>query len=137
MTSVFADAQYWIACANPRDPWRPLARSIRERLGRAAVVTTDEVLAEVLTGLSKGGPGLRRAAARLVRAVLDNPIVTVVPQTQEIFLLSLARYEKRPDKRYSLTDCASMNAMDAAGIREVLTNDRHFEQEGYVVLMRK
>jgi hypothetical protein len=37
----------------------------------------------------------------------------------------------------SLTDCSSMNAMDAQGIREVLTNDHHFEQDGYVVLIRR
>jgi predicted nucleic acid-binding protein len=30
-----------------------------------------------------------------------------------------------------------MNAMDAEGIREVLTNDHHFEQEGYTILIRR
>jgi hypothetical protein len=29
-----------------------------------------------------------------------------------------------------------MNAMDAAGIRDVLTNDHHFEQDGYRVLIK-
>jgi hypothetical protein len=28
-----------------------------------------------------------------------------------------------------------MNVMDARGIREILTNDHHFEQEGFVVLI--
>jgi predicted nucleic acid-binding protein len=39
--------------------------------------------------------------------------------------------------RYSLTDCISMNAMRAEALTEVLTNDHHFEQEGFTVLMRK
>ena len=29
-----------------------------------------------------------------------------------------------------------MNVMYSEGIKEVLTNDRHFEQEGFVVLIR-
>ena len=28
-----------------------------------------------------------------------------------------------------------MNAMDAEGITDVLTNDHHFEQEGYKILI--
>jgi predicted nucleic acid-binding protein len=30
-----------------------------------------------------------------------------------------------------------MNTMDAKGIREILTNDHHFEQEGYVLLIKR
>jgi predicted nucleic acid-binding protein len=37
---------------------------------------------------------------------------------------------------YSLTDCISMDTMRQLGIAEVLTNDRHFEQEGFRALFR-
>jgi predicted nucleic acid-binding protein len=37
----------------------------------------------------------------------------------------------RPDKGYSLTDCISMQTMRKEGLTEVLTKDRHFEQEGF------
>ena len=30
-----------------------------------------------------------------------------------------------------------MNVMEAESITEILTNDHHFEQEGFVVLMRR
>jgi hypothetical protein len=46
------------------------------------------------------------------------------------------RFGNRPDKQYSLTDCSYMNVMDAEDIRDVLTNDRHFQQEGFNVLIR-
>jgi predicted nucleic acid-binding protein len=42
----------------------------------------------------------------------------------------------RPDKGYSLTDCISMGTMRREAITEVLTNDRHFEQEGFRALFR-
>jgi hypothetical protein len=43
----------------------------------------------------------------------------------------LALYQSRLDKGYSLTDCISMQTMRREGLTEVLTNDRHFEQEGF------
>jgi uncharacterized protein len=40
----------------------------------------------------------------------------------------------RLDRGYSLSDCISMNAMRERGLFEVLNNDAHFRQEGFVVL---
>lgn len=137
MKVVFADTLYWVAIAKPGDPWAEPAKRAKTALGPTRLVTTDEVLAEFLAALSAGGSDLRRAAAQMVRAIQANPNVKVAPQTRATFLAALARYEARLDKQYSLTDCSSMNAMDAEGIREVLTNDHHFEQEGYAVLIRK
>ena len=44
---------------------------------------------------------------------------------------------RRPDKGYSLVDCISMGTMKKLGIRQVLTNDHHFEQEGFAILISK
>jgi uncharacterized protein len=59
---------------------------------------------------------------------------TVIPQTRTGFLDALALYQARPDKAYSLTDCISMQAMRREGLTDVLTNDRHFTQEGFHIL---
>ena len=48
----------------------------------------------------------------------------------------LSAVRARPDKRYSLVDCISMQTMRKAALTEVLTNDRHFEQEGFRALFR-
>jgi uncharacterized protein len=45
-------------------------------------------------------------------------------------------YATRLDKGYSMTDCISMQAMRREGLTDVLTNDRHFEQEGFRALFR-
>ena len=57
----------------------------------------------------------------------------MIPQSRSSFLAGLDLYSQRPDKGYSLTDCISMRA---AGISDVLTNDKHFEQEGFLALFR-
>jgi len=51
------------------------------------------------------------------------------------FLKALELYESRLDKGYSLTDCISMNVCRELGIKEILTHDRHFEQEGFKILL--
>ncbi len=137
MKKVFADSHYWIAVVKPRDPWSEASRQASKDLGPAILVTTDEVLIEFLTALSRGGPILRRAAAKMVRAILGDANVRVVQQTREGFVNGVRRYEQREDKEYSLTDCISMNVMESHSLTEILTNDHHFAQEGFTVLIKK
>ena len=137
MKYVFADSLYWIAVVRPNDPWSDAAKRARQALGEAILTTTDEVLIEVLTALSRHGPALRRTAVRMVRAILNDPNIRVIQQTRDGFLKGVARYENREDKEYSLTDCISMNVVQSYGLTEVLTNDHHFEQEGFTVLIKK
>lgn len=137
MKSVFADSLYWIAIAKPVDPWAAAAKSAKGLLGEVRTVTTDEVLTEFLTALSTSGPNLLHQAAKIVRAIISSPNVKVIPQSRESFLRGLHLYEQRGDKEYSLTDCISMNAMKSESIAEILTNDHHFEQEGFNVLIKK
>lgn len=68
--------------------------------------------------------------------LIKDPAVLVVPQSRESFLAGLELYRARPDKGYSLTDCISMQTMRQERLFEVLTNDRHFEQEGFKALFR-
>ena len=136
MRTVFADAVYWIAIVKPNDPWLIDAMAARKRLGKTRIVTTEEVLGELLAALRKG-PFLRHLAVKMVRAILSNPNVRVVPQSRDSFQKGLVRYDARRDKHYSLQDCISMNVMESKSITEVLTNDHHFEQEGFTVLMTR
>jgi len=103
-------------------------------LGTTRLVTTDEVLTEVLNWFSGAGPYWRGKAATSVHNVRSDPNVDVLPQTRTDFDAALALYEARPDEGYSLTDCRSMVALRALGVTEVLTNDRHFSQEGFMIL---
>jgi predicted nucleic acid-binding protein len=133
---VFADTLYWGAALHPHDQYRGQAIRARMALGEVRLVTTDEILTELLDGLAARGPFLRKAAACAVRRILDDESVMVHSQSRESFLAGLRFYERRSDKGYSLVDCVSMTTMRREGITEVLTNDRHFIQEGFKVLLR-
>jgi predicted nucleic acid-binding protein len=132
MRRIFADTFYWLALLAPHDPWADVVRSAD--LSNASVITTEEVLSELLTAAAAQGEHSRTRACAAVRRALDDPNIEVVVQSHDSFLAGLALYERRPDKGYSLTDCISMNVMRRHRIRQVLTHDRHFEQEGFTRL---
>ena len=131
---LFADSFYWIALLNLRDPFHARVSSFSLYLGNARLITTDEVLTEVLNWFSRSSPLMRGKAATLIHNLRSNPDVDVLPQTRADFDSALALYEARPDKEYSLTDCRSMPAMKGLGLTEVLSNDHHFTQEGFTIL---
>ena len=137
MKEVFVDTLYWVAIANPSDQWHEAAKSAKSALGGVKLVTTDEVLIEFLSFLSKYGELLRVQGAKIVRAILNNASVSVVPQSRQSFLTALQFYEDRKDKQYSLVDCISMMTMKNRSITNVLTNDEHFSQEGFKILIIK
>lgn len=135
MKVVFVDTFYWNALANPRDSWHTRVIQASKTLSPVRMLTTDEVLVEFLTFLSKEGSDLRKAAVALVRKVRDNPNITVVPQSRASFESGLRLYADRLDKQYSLTDCISMETMRLYGLIDVLTHDHHFSQEGFNILL--
>jgi predicted nucleic acid-binding protein len=132
---VFADTFYWIALANPRDGAHHRVMDFGRALGFGLIATTDEILTEFLA-FCASDPQLRVEAAAAVEDVSGSAHVRVFPQTRNSFLAGLELYRARPDKGYSLTDCISMQTMRREGLSDVLTNDRHFQQEGFRTLFR-
>ena len=132
MRRIFADAHYWVAILNDQDQSHRAARSSSRTMQGTPIVTTEEVLFEVLAFFSERGQYLRQAAVAFIESILRNPAVSVREQSHQTFVDGFALYKARPDKGYSLTDCISMQA---EGITEVLTNDGHFTQEGFTRLL--
>lgn len=136
MSAVFVDASYFIAQFRPGDQWEAVAQDARSRLGEVELVTTDEILTEFLTGISKGGAAIRERAQAAVQEILRSGNIRVIPQSRPSFLDGLNRFGRRLDKGYSLQDCIAMNVMESEGITQVLTSDHNFEQEGFTILMK-
>jgi len=133
---VFADTAYWLALTNPLDQYHEHAIRASTHLEGVRIVTSDGVLTEYLNALADKGSAIRLAAVRSAERILQNPGVSVIAQTHQLFLKGFSLYKARADKGYSLTDCVSMIIMRQRKISPALTTDRHFEQEGFVALMR-
>jgi len=109
VNAAFADTFYRIALINPADGYSQEIQRFDDLLSEGGVYTTEEVLAEVLTFFA-GDSWLRNRAVET--------------------------YARLSLTRHSLTDCVSMLSMRREGLTDVLTNDRHFEQEGFRALFR-
>lgn len=136
MTTVFADTGYWIALLDPQDTLHQKAINLSISLAEAKICTSELVFTEVLNHFAKGGSFLRQAAIALIQTAQENSAIEIVPQTTELFQQALILYSERPDQAWSHTDCASFCIMQQRHIWEALAYDKHFEQSGFIALLR-
>ena len=136
MTQVFADTAYWVALVAPRDELHERAKQVSASLSDLQIVTSEWVLTELLNGFAEARPDLRVAACRAVASIRTRADMILVQQTSSSFAAAFDLYCERPDKGWSLTDCASFLIMRQFGILGALTSDRHFEQAGFEALLR-
>jgi len=129
----FADTFYLIALANPNDQFH--ARAVAWTLGfQGQIVTTSWVIAEFADAMAS-----YRNRARCIAMLGDLRTSTqskVYPPEPTLFEDGLNLYGARLDKDWSLTDCISFVVMEREGIHEELTGDHHFEQAGFVALLK-
>jgi uncharacterized protein len=135
MRMLFVDTGYWVARSNRRDQWHEQAKCLSSQLKDVHLVTTELVLVEYLNYFSAYGMAMREQIAAMVKDIMVAPDVQVIWQTQVLFEAGLGLYQARLDKGYSLTDCVSMVVMRQAEIQEALTHDKHFNQEGFTILL--
>lgn len=137
MRAIFADTNYLVALTAKNDQWNSIAINASQKLGNAHVYTSDSVIIEFLNFFCEKGQHARELAMQFYGALQDDPNFTILPQSRAIFNNAIQLYSTRSDKGYSMTDCLSMAEMKHRNITEILTNDHHFEQESFVILMQK
>jgi hypothetical protein len=136
MKHVFADTSYLVAQADEHDTHHETATAVAKAMGAVKLVTSDMVLTEFMNFFAGRGPQYRQMASKMIKRLQSRHDVQIEPQTRDLFLTAQAFYQVRPDKQWSLTDCASFKIMERLKIDEALTHDRHFEQAGFRVLLR-
>jgi uncharacterized protein len=136
MKMVFADTGYWIALLDPQDTLHQTAINRSIALAPIQICTSEMVFTEVLNYFAKRSTSLRQAAAALVQSAQKNPAIQLVSQTPDLFQQALMLYTQRPDQAWSHTDCASFCIMQQQNILEALAYDKHFEQAGFIALLR-
>lgn len=121
---------------NPVDQHNSSAKRSWKVVRGSELVTTDAVLIEVLNAFSSFKRPWREIIAQSIEIVLSETRISVVRLSSELFHESLLLYKSRRDKTYSFTDCISMIVMRQERIKDVLSSDHHFEQEGFTLLMK-
>jgi predicted nucleic acid-binding protein len=138
MLDAFADTSGWACWADRRQPFHGLAVSLFQavwaRGGR--VVTTSLVLTELTALLSSPVRMKKPDQVRLLTAIRGDPAVDVVFLGPALDAAAWRLWESRPDKNWSLVDCASFELMSQRGLTDALSTDHHFEQAGYIRLLK-
>jgi predicted nucleic acid-binding protein len=133
MTERFADSFVFLAMLNRKDRRHKAAVSALNK-SREPLVTTAWVLTELADGLCAAKS--RAVFVALEDKLRNDPRVTIVTADARVYDAGLELYRERPDKDWSLTDCISFVVMRERGIVEAWTGDHHFEQAGFVALLK-
>jgi len=133
----FIDTVCWIALLNADDELHEEVDSEYKRLMKSGFqfVTSTAVLNEVANALCK--PKYRSTVVKFYKKLQSSLRVDIVFVDESLWLSGWNLYENRPDKAWSLTDCISMVIMQEQGLKDVLTNDKHFDQAGFNAILRK
>jgi predicted nucleic acid-binding protein len=130
---AFADTFFFLAFLSPSDEWHEDAVALMDQFA-GQLVTTEWVLVELADAMAD--PRDRTAGSNFIDALRSDPDVRIVQSGTSLFEHGLKLYKARSDKRWSLTDCISFVVMEQEGLREAVSGDHHFEQAGFVTLMK-
>lgn len=134
--TVFVDSFAWIAVINKSDNYHRISlKTLEEFLNKHVnLITTNYAIIETINALSK--VEFRKAVIEFINKLERSPSVEIVKITDEIYNNAWALYQQRMDKNWGITDCTSFEVMRMFNIRKAFTNDKHFEQAGYSVVVK-
>jgi hypothetical protein len=135
---IFADTAGWGNLVDSSQKHHALAASIyretRQQGGK--LITTNYILAELIALLSSPLRIPRNQTISFISSIKASPYVEVVHIDAALDLQAWELLRQRPDKEWSLVDCSSFILMRQRGINQAWTHDHHFEQAGFVRLLR-
>jgi uncharacterized protein len=133
---VFLDTSFAIALSVESDRHFDYAVKLSEQLEteNTRLITTAAILLEIGNALSK--QRYRQAAKELLNSLEQDDTVEIVPMTDELYQKAFELFCNRPDKDWGLIDCVSFIVMREKRLSEALTADEHFEQAGFIALLR-
>jgi hypothetical protein len=135
---VFADTSGWASWLDRSQPFHATARAIvDERCDAGAkFVTTNYVLAELVALLTRPLRVPRPVQIQLMADLRAASWVTIIHLDRDAEDQVWQFWGDRPDKEWSWVDCASFVVMGQLSLTEALTTDHHFEQAGYLRLLK-
>ena len=130
MKPVFVDTSGFYAFLDRADLFHAKARDlfIRARDEKWQLFTTNYVVHESWALIQA------RLGWEAVEDWLDAllPICEIVWVDESLHRFGMARSRQARERRLSLTDCVSFEAMTARGCSEALADDEHFRKLGYL-----
>jgi predicted nucleic acid-binding protein len=138
MPDIFADTAGWGHLLDPTQAYHvraaDLYRSARQQ-GRK-LITSNYILTELVALLTSPLHIPRPAIIAFIEGLKTSSYVEIVHIDASLDAQAWQLLSQRVDKNWSLVDCASFVIMQHRGILEAFTTDHHFEQAGFVCLLK-
>jgi predicted nucleic acid-binding protein len=133
MNTVFADTSYFLALLIPNDASHAKALEFATT-SRAPLFTTDWIIVEVGNFLTQ--PPVRALFLHWLDVLRRDSRETIIEASPGLLSEGIDLFARRADKYWSLTDCISFVIMSLYRLNEAATADHHFEQAGFVALLK-
>ena len=135
---AFADTCGLAAFADERQTTHTQALDIIRRIcdSGGRLVTTNYVLAELTALLTRPIRMSRPRQIKFLDTIRSADWIEIVHIDTELDDLGWRLWRARPDKTWSLVDCASFVVMARRGIADAITADHQFEQAGFHWLLK-
>ena len=101
-----------------------------------SMITTNYVLAELVALLGSPLRIPRYRIFEVIDAIKNVSYVQIIHIDEVIDTAAWNLCKSRPDKTWSLVDCSSFVVMQQLELKEALTSDQHFEQAGFIRLLK-
>ena len=138
MNEVFVDTSGWASFFVRTEPHHAKAIELmtqwQQQNGR--VVTTNYILSELAALFTSPLRVPRSTILDCIQTIRSRPWVEVVHIDPSLDEAAWKLFGDRLDKEWSLVDCASFVVMQQRGLTDALTADHHFEQTGFVRLLK-
>ena len=137
MNEVFADTSGWATFFLENEPHHKESCSLitQWQQRNRKIVTTNYVLSELIVLLGSRGQH-RSTVLNKIKTIRSVNWVKIVHIDESLDAEAWQLLESRLDKKWSLVDAVSFIVMEEHGITEAWATDHHFEQAGFVCLLK-
>ncbi|WP_416666589.1 type II toxin-antitoxin system VapC family toxin [Egbenema bharatensis] len=139
MSRLFIDTSGWASLFIPTESFHIQAAHhfAQAQKQYQSLITTNYIVTELVALLSIRQCAPRNTLFQYIDSIRTASIVEVIHIDAATDTTAWELCKSRPDKVWSLVDCTSFVIMQRSGIQNALTTDHHFEQAGYVRLLKR
>jgi predicted nucleic acid-binding protein len=138
MPDIFADTAGWGHLVDATQAYHSRAATIYRSARQQGYIfiTTNYILTELVALLISPLRIPHPQIVAFIAGLKVSPYVAIMHIDSTLDAQAWQLFTERPDKEWSLVDCASFVVMQQYGLREAFTTDHHFEQAGFVCLLK-
>jgi predicted nucleic acid-binding protein len=138
MPNIFVDTSGGGNLIDISQPYHHPAVQIYQKITtqKYQLITTNYIVVELVALLSSPLHIPRNKIIAFVNGLKQSSYVKIIHIDSTIDDLTWQLLVKRQDKDWSLVDCSSFIVMEQYKLTEALTTDHHFEQAGFIRLLK-